>query len=351
MTRRRPVAPGPGFLRPPAPVGSPPYRRALADALPPVAMRRIQAGGAVRLHCVGDTGGWRDPRPQRRVAAAMVAQLSGPEPVDFLYHLGDVVYPHGEQAAYGSQFFSPYAAYRAPIFAVPGNHDGEVVDGNPEGSLAAFVKVFCSPSPGPGRDGDRRGQPRPAAGQPNVYWTLTHPWLWIVGLYTNVPEGGRVSGEQLRWLAGELAAAPPDATLILAMHHPVYSVDVEHGSNLNLGDALDVCFADAGRAPDAVLSGHAHNYQRFSRSYGGRSIPYLVAGSGGYYEPHDVGAGLPGIPGTFAGLPGVALEAVQGGVHGFVTVEAGPGGASAAYRTVSSGGRAEVRDRFRITSG
>ncbi|MGZ4273758.1 MAG: hypothetical protein ACXVRP_08335 [Solirubrobacteraceae bacterium] len=40
--------------------------------------------------------------------------------------MGDVVYPHGEEAGYRDQFFSPYVAYTAPIFAIPGNHDGEL---------------------------------------------------------------------------------------------------------------------------------------------------------------------------------------------------------------------------------
>ncbi len=31
-----------------------------------------------------------------------------------------------------------------------------------------------------------------------------------------------------------------------------------------------------------ILSGHVHNYQRFSRKIGGREIPYIVAGAGGY---------------------------------------------------------------------
>jgi hypothetical protein len=33
--------------------------------------------------------------------------------------------------------------------------------------------------------------------------------------------------------------------------------------------------------PDAFLSGHAHNYQRYTRRTGGKQIPYIVAGTGG----------------------------------------------------------------------
>jgi hypothetical protein len=34
--------------------------------------------------------------------------------------------------------------------------------------------------------------------------------------------------------------------------------------------------------PDALLSGHAHLYQRFTRVVNGRQVPYIASGSGGY---------------------------------------------------------------------
>jgi 2',3'-cyclic-nucleotide 2'-phosphodiesterase (5'-nucleotidase family) len=49
---------------------------------------------------------------------------------------------------------------------------------------------------------------------------------------------------------------------------------------------LDAAFKTAGIAPDAVISGHAHNYQRFTRTVtaDGKSmqVPYVVAGNGGH---------------------------------------------------------------------
>ena len=299
----------------------------------------------LRFHCVGDTGGWRDGHPQRHVATAMVDELNGPEPVHFFYHLGDVVYPHGEEAHYGAQFFAPYDAYAAPIFAIPGNHDGEAPADDPRGSLAPFLRTFCSPAP-PLHDAAVQVRRAPAA-QPHVHWTLVHDWVWIIGLYTNVPEDGEVDDAQLDWLTGELAAAPADVTLILAMHRPVYSVDVVHGSNLELGDALDACFARAGRAPDAVFGAHAHNYQRFTRRVDGRSIPYVVAGAGGFHERHRLGAGLPGTPVCFPGLSDVTLEAHQAAAHGYMTVSVTPAGAGVVYRTVSDAG-AHAFDAFAI---
>jgi hypothetical protein len=34
--------------------------------------------------------------------------------------------------------------------------------------------------------------------------------------------------------------------------------------------------------PHAVVSGHVHNYQRFTRVLDGRQIPYIIDGRGGY---------------------------------------------------------------------
>ena len=134
------------------------------------------------------------------------------------------------------------------------------------------------------------------------------------------------------------------------MHQPVYSVDVVHGSNLELGDLLDDCFARAGRAPDAVFTGHAHNYQRFARRLDGRPIPYLVAGSGGFHERHAVGTGLPDLPAAFPGVAGVTLESFQCSEHGFMTVSARRTGAEVVYSTVSDG-VARHFDSFRIAPG
>jgi hypothetical protein len=129
--------------------------------------------------------------------------------------------------------------------------------------------------------------------QPNVYWTLTSPLATIVGLYTNVPEGGRLDEDQIAWLAEELAAAPRDRALLVAMHHPIYSGDDHHGGSAYMGAVLDEAVARSRHPPpDAVFAGHVHNYQRFTRKTGGRSIPYLVVGAGGYHNLHPLSRAL-----------------------------------------------------------
>ena len=344
VTRRRPILPDESFVALPEPAGLAPYRRRLADVIGPDQAQAISETGVLRFHAVGDTGGHLDPRPQRRVVAAMVSELAGTVPARFFYHLGDVVYPHGEEPNYSPQFFSAYADYTAPIFAVPGNHDAE----SPAVSLGGFVKTFCSDVP-PLRDAGVP-VPRPLPRQPHVYWTLVHDWLRIIGMYSNVPEGGQFAGEQLQWLTEELRASPTDATVVLAMHQPVYAAVVTHGSNLTLADALDGCFAEARRVPDAVFTGHAHNYQRFARHLNDREIPYIVAGAGGYYERHALADGVSTLPASFPGLDDVTLEAYEDQTHGFMTVTARPGGAEVVYTAVTRDSAAVV-DCFRIGAG
>ncbi len=71
------------------------------------------------------------------------------------------------------------------------------------------------------------------------------------------------------------------------MHHPPFSGGGGHpGSAVLLAD-LDLAFSQAGVVPDVVLAGHAHSYQRFTRSVTGADgksveVPYVVAGNGGH---------------------------------------------------------------------
>src|ERR1700694_1090579 len=89
-----------------------------------------QDGGKLVFHCVGDTGGVHGDDIQMNVANAMEAQIkSAAADADkpaFFYHLGDVVYYNGLTNLYGAQFYEPYKFYPGAIFAIPGNHDGDI---------------------------------------------------------------------------------------------------------------------------------------------------------------------------------------------------------------------------------
>jgi 3',5'-cyclic AMP phosphodiesterase CpdA len=120
--------------------------------------------------------------------------------------------------------------------------------------------------------------------QPYCYWTLHAPFVTIIGLYSNV-EGSldaRGRSEQQAYLEQQLSAAPADAKVLIAVHHPPYSLDGAHGGTPEILIAIDRAIEASGRLPNAVLSGHVHNYQRFTRTLEGKQIPYIVAGAGGY---------------------------------------------------------------------
>jgi hypothetical protein len=137
----------------------------------------------------------------------------------FLYHLGDIVYKFGEASEYYSQFYEPDAHYPASIFAIPGNKDGDVRVNSNENSLEAFVNNFCAKTQAVTPDAGDISRDA----MPNVYWTLDVLFVTIIGLYSNVPDGGVIKETQFQRLANELRTAPTDKAVILSVHHSPFS--------------------------------------------------------------------------------------------------------------------------------
>ncbi len=273
----------------PQPTGQSPFHLSLDHVLTPEAVQAIQSSGKLVFHIVGDTGGVKSGQDQEIVAMHMEQDFAATDPTTrpaFFYHLGDVVYFYGAAGEYYSQFYDPYAHYEAPILGIPGNHDGDIDPSNPAPSLAAYVENFCSTSPHISSEAGDSG--RDTMTQPNVYWTLETPFVTFIGLYTNVPEGGWMDNSQIAWFRSEMAAAPQNKALIVAMHHPIYSADTYHSGSMYMTNILEQAIQASGRIPDAVFAGHVHNYQRFTRSFNGRQIPYIVAGGGGYWHLHSM---------------------------------------------------------------
>jgi hypothetical protein len=242
----------------------------------------------------------------------------------FFYHLGDVVYFTGDGVEYFNQFYDPYDHYPSAILGIPGNHDGDIaVDSNP--SLAAFVRNFCAPAPAITKDAGEAH--RDAMTQPNVYWTLEAPFVTLIGLYSNVPDGGKLDNTQIAWFESELANAPTDKALILAVHHPIYSADQYHAGSKYIQGVLEQAITKTGRVPDAVFSGHVHNYQRFMSTINGRDVPFIVAGAGGYWSLHTMQKDQNGnalqAPYTFP-ESGATLESFCADHHGYMRVEITP---------------------------
>ena len=113
------------------------------------------------------------------------------------------------------------------------------------------------------------------------------------------------------------------------MHHPCFSLDETHGGYVEILSAMDAAFKAADRIPDIVLSGHAHSYQRFSRALFGKSLPYIVAGAGGFANSsrslHKLQRGLviDQLPFTTT-LSAVRLESFDVMNAGFLRLTAGP---------------------------
>jgi hypothetical protein len=260
-------------------------------------VQAIQQAGQIVFHCVGDTGSVVGPATQSLVADKMVSDFSEANAADvpsFFFHLGDAVYYFGEATYYYDQFYEPYREYPAPIVAIPGNHDGLVYSIDPEPTLNAFLRNFCAPSPA--QSPDSGGLLRTTMIQPGVYFTLDAPLVRILGIYSNVLEDpGVISGEngantvlddrQVAFLAAALARAKSDnftGALIIAVHHPPFTGDSTHGGSPVMLQDIDRACQESGVWPHAVFSGHAHNYQRYTRTVNNYQIPYVVAGCGGH---------------------------------------------------------------------
>ncbi len=314
-----------------------PYRLDLAEVIGAGKVAAIEKAGRLVFHILGDTGGVQHPEPQQIVAMKLEDDFApGSKAVpSFLYILGDLIYYNGEASQYFPQFYEPYANYPAPILAIPGNHDGDPLDASTP-SLQAFMENFCALEPH--LTPEAQEVQRDAMTEPNPYWTLTAPFVTIIGLYSNVPEGGRLDGDQTTWLEEELRAAPRDAAVLVTMHHPIYSADSNHGGSAYMAGVLDQAVQASGRTPDMVFSGHVHNYQRFTRTTKAGDVPYIVAGAGGYWHLHyvakDAATGQPVQPGWKPPGLGVVLEAYADSRHGFMRLEIMPQSIHGDYVTV-----------------
>jgi hypothetical protein len=145
--------------------------------------------------------------------------------------------------------------------------------------------------------------------QPGVYFVLTAPFAYFIGLYSNTGEEMGIIGDdstigqdQITFLQQQLAAAlaarsaqgAAPLALIIAVHHPPFTGSSEHFPSAAMLAQIDSCCSQAGIWPDLVLSGHAHLYERYTRTLAasgaangaanGQQVAYVVAGNGGYYN-------------------------------------------------------------------
>ncbi len=258
------------------------------------AIEKITSAGQIVFHATGDCGSTRGPQTQNLVADKMVSdfqETATKEIPQFNLLLGDVVYSFGEAQYYYDQFYEPYRDYPAPILSVAGNHDGMVAPEVHVASLAAFLRNFCADTfmvtPEAG------GLSRTAQIQPGVFFTFDAPFVRILALYSNTLEdpgvisNSTIGHSQLDYLKAALNRVKSEkyaGALLIADHHPPYSAGSTHGWSIEMLGQIDSVCNEVGVWPHAFLSGHAHNYQRFTRTRNGdgSQIPYLICGNGGH---------------------------------------------------------------------
>jgi hypothetical protein len=290
--------------------------------------KAITKAGQMVFHAAGDTGATSAKQAfqdEYDVVDKMIADFSEKDPAAaprFFYHLGDIVYSFGEHTYYYDQFYDAFRNYPAPVFAIPGNHDGLVppvapppgsagnpAPGDPSLSLSAFYANFCTT--GFQHSNDAVSISRTTMIQPGVYFTLEAPLVRILGIYSNMlenpgiisstknPKTGKanfpdIPDVQLDYLTAALTRVKKEkfpGAVILAMHHPPYTFG-KHVTSIVMLKEIDAICENVGVWPHAVLSGHAHNYQRFTRTIGKRQIPYVVCGNGGHPPLQKLGVDI-----------------------------------------------------------
>lgn len=166
---------------------------------------------------------------------------------------------------------------RAPVFAIPGNHDDR------ELMREAFAHRALFPAEGPLRFAADLGP------------------LRLIGLDSLIPgqPAGRLGPDQLAWLEAQLGAAPERPTLV-ALHHPPFRTGIDHMDAMMLEDGEALAGVIARHSQVAcVLCGHVH-----------RTIQCRFAGTLGQIGPgvaHAVQLTLAGAPSRWVLEPPAVL--------------------------------------------
>ena len=282
----------------PAPRGGVEPRLTLQEVMggSSTAIDTITKNGQLVFQSGGDCGSTRSPEHQNQVTDKLVSDFHESDPKEvpsFLFMLGDVVYSFGEARYYFDQFYEPYRDYPAPILACAGNHDGMVSPTENAKSLDAFLRNFCS------EDfiatTDAGSLTRTAQIQPGVFFTFEAPLVRIIALYSNTLEDpgviadSNIGDAQLRFLDAALKRVKDEnytGALLFAHHHPPYTASnagSRHGWSVQMLADMDAACRKWSVWPHAVIAGHVHNYQRFTRHRAdGAQIPYVSCGSLGH---------------------------------------------------------------------
>ena len=235
----------------------------------------VAAGAATTFAVIGDYG--MDDAHERAVAKLVASWKPS-----YILALGDDYYaPAGGKGtgrydestgAYFGKWLKDITTtgHRYPVgtatvnafFPALGNHDYSDAKPAPQTYLTYFTL------PGSGFTN--------SSGNERYYDFVEGPvHFFVLNSDPQEPGGTSSSSKQAKWLKAQLAASS-SAWNVVYDHHPPYSSDSTHGSST----FMRWPFATWGA--DAVLSGHAHVYERVVRN----GIVYFVNGLGGAARYH-----------------------------------------------------------------
>lgn len=204
----------------------------------PAAARPAVVAGFV---VIGDFGGGS---AQQSVADAMVRWKRSGHRVDVLVTVGDNVYDRGEPSKFAAQLDVPYEALGVPKWIALGNHDAKTSGGRQQ---LEHVGMPAPPS-------EKR----------------------LEGVTLLFLDSNHVDSAQAGWMGERLEASAREGRRleVVVYHHPAYSCGT-HGSTRSVIDKWVPVIRE--HAPELVLNGHDHNYQRFTDG----PTTHVVTGGGG----------------------------------------------------------------------
>jgi hypothetical protein len=249
---------------------------------------RTTLSGQLVFHATGDTGNTRGPESQNLVADKMVSDFDDvnvKERPSFFLHLGDVIYSFGVTISFMPRIvIIRHQSLRSPAIMMEWFRRGPTpVRSQP------FWRISVRPSSRV--TAEAGGLSRTAQIQPGVFCTFEAPFIRLLTLYSNTLEdpgviaNNSIGNSQLDYLKAALGRVKSEGfngAVILAHHHPAYTAGSQHGWSEQMLSQIDAACLAAGVWPHAVLSGHAHNYQRFTRHHGQAQVPYIICGNGGH---------------------------------------------------------------------
>ena len=166
--------------------------------------------------------------------AALVRSISGT-----VFTLGDNAYEDGTAKQFSNCYGPTWGQFKGRTRPAVGNHEYQTKGAN------AYWDYFGS-----------------AAGPRSKGWYSYDAGSWhVIVLNANCDQVGCAKGSaQEQWLRADLAANNSECTLAY-WHQARFSSDKDHGNHAEVGPFWDALY-DYGA--ELVLSGHAHDYERFA---------------------------------------------------------------------------------------